>query len=151
MLCMRKSVVCLGMIVALGTGARGEDATWFTDLSKAQAQAKTEHKLVLMDFNGSDWCPACKVLRKSVFSTKKFQEYAKQNLILVDVDFPHNKELPEKQKKANEALADKYEVEGLPTVVILGSDGKELEKKVGYEGETPKEYIAEIEKLKAKR
>ena len=104
--------------------------------------------MVLMDFNGSDWCPPCKALRKNVLSTKEFEDYAKKNLVLVDVDFPRGKELPADQKKANEALSEKYGIEGLPTVIVLSGDGKQLKKKVGYSGQETKDFIAELEKLK---
>ena len=120
---------------------------WLTDLSKAQAQAKTEHKIILMDFNGSDWCPPCKALRKNVFSSPEFIEYAKKNVVLVDVDFPRHKELEKAQKDANEALAKKFGVEAFPTVVVLDDNGKQLKKAEGYDGQTAKEFIAELQKL----
>jgi thiol:disulfide interchange protein len=123
------------------------DALWLTDLAKAQAKAKAENKLVLMDFNGSDWCPPCKALRKNVLSTQEFVDYAKKNLVLVDVDFPHTEQDPA-LKKANQALGEKYGIEGLPTVIVLSSDGKQLKKNVGYSGAGTKEFIADLEKLK---
>jgi thioredoxin-related protein len=121
---------------------------WLTDLPKAQAKARSENKMVLMDFNGSDWCPPCKALRKNVLSSPEFVQYAKKNLVLVDVDFPRHKTQSEELKKANEQLSEQYKVEGFPTVVVLSSEGKELTKKVGYDGESPKDFIAELEKLK---
>jgi thioredoxin-related protein len=124
------------------------DDLWLTDLAKAQAKAKAENKMVLMDFNGSDWCPPCKALRKNVLSTQEFVDYAKKNLVLVDVDFPHNTHQAAELKKANEALGAKYGVEGLPTVIVLSSDGKQLKKDVGYSGAGTKEFIADLEKLK---
>jgi thioredoxin-related protein len=124
------------------------DDLWLTDLAKAQAKAKTEQKLVLMDFNGSDWCPPCKALRKNVLSTQEFIDYAKKNLVLVDVDFPRLTEQVAELKKANEALGAKYGVDGLPTVIVLSSDGKELKRKIGYSGQETKEFIADLEKLK---
>ena len=75
------------------------EATWLTDLPKAQAQAKAEKKIVLMDFTGSDWCPPCKALHKNVFSTQEFQEYAAKNLVLVEVDFPRAKQQTEELRK----------------------------------------------------
>lgn len=120
---------------------------WLTDLSKAQDQAKTDHKMVLMDFNGSDWCPPCKALRKTVLSSPEFMDYAKKNLVLVDVDFPHHKELPKSQQQANESLAQKFGVEGFPTVIVLNSEGKELKKSVGYDGQSAKDFVAELAKL----
>ena len=126
------------------------EGDWLTDLPKAKSLAKEEKKMVLMDFNGSDWCPPCKALRKNVLSSSEFVEYAKKNLVLVDLDFPRHKELPEELKKANEALSQKYKIEGFPTVIVLSSDGKELTKKVGYDGQNAKDFIAELEKLKSK-
>ena len=123
------------------------EENWLTDLAKAQAQAKTEHKMVLMDFNGSDWCPPCKALRKNVLSSPEFIEYAKKNLVLVDVDFPKHKEIDKSQKQANEALAQKYGVEAFPTIIVLDSKGKKLKKDEGYSGESAKEFIANLQKL----
>ena len=120
---------------------------WLIDLPQAQAQAKADHKWVLMDFNGSDWCPPCKALRKNVLSSPEFVQYARKNLVLVDVDFPRHKELPKAQKNTNEALAQKYGVEAFPTVIVLNSDGKEIKKSVGYDGQSAKEFIAELQKL----
>ena len=126
-----------------------EELQWLTDLPKAQAQAKTEKKLVFIDFNGSDWCAPCKQLR-SVLSSKDFADYAKANLVLVDIDFPHQKEQSEELKKANTGLSEKYNVEAFPTTVILDADGKELKREVGFGGQKAKELIAELEKLKKK-
>ncbi len=143
---MKKITLCLLACWAVWQ-ANAEDL-WLTDLAKAKAQAKSEKKMVLMDFNGSDWCPPCKALRKNVLSSPEFIQYAKQNLVLVDVDFPRHKTVSEELKKANEQLSDQYKVEGFPTIVVLSSDGKELTKRVGYDGESPKDFITELDKLK---
>ena len=44
---------------AVGAGSPAVTLPWLTDLPKAEAQAKQEHKMVFLDFTGSDWCPAC--------------------------------------------------------------------------------------------
>ena len=64
------------------------------------------------------------------------------------VDFPHGKPLSEQQTKANEALAKKYEVEGFPTIIVLDGTGKQLSKEIGYSGESAKEFVAKLAKLK---
>jgi thioredoxin-related protein len=146
---MKKIALCLlGCWAVFQATAAEED--WLTDLSKAKSIAKEQKKMVLMDFNGSDWCPPCKALRKNVLSAPEFIEYAKKNLVLVDLDFPRHKQQPEELKKANEALSQKYNIEGFPTVIVLSSDGKELTKKVGYDGQNAKDFIAELEKLKSR-
>lgn len=105
--------------------------------------------MVLMDFNGSDWCPPCKALRKTVLNSQEFKDFAKDNLVLVDVDFPHQKQQTEELKKANKALSEKFSIEGYPTVIVLSPDGKELKKMVGYDGQSAKEFIADLQKLKS--
>src|ERR1051325_8828309 len=142
--------IAIGLIACwalLQAGA--EELQWLTDLPKAQAKAKKENKLVMLDFTGSDWCGWCIKLNKEVFSKPEFAEYAKKNLILVEVDFPVKKKLPEELKKANESLQEKYKVEGYPTIVVLDGEGKHLGD-TGYVEGGPKAFIAELEKIKKK-
>ena len=123
------------------------ELNWQTDLPKAQAQAKAENKLVMMDFTGSDWCGWCIKLNKEVFSQPEFAEYAKKNVVPVEVDFPHKKQLSPAQKSANAALAKKYKIEGYPTIIVLNSMGQKIGE-LGYMPGGPKAFIAELEKLK---
>lgn len=145
---MKKIALCLLASWAVWQ-VTAEEGPWQTDFSKAQAQAKSEKKMVLMDFNGSDWCPPCKALRKTVLNSQEFKDFAKDNLVLVDVDFPHQKQQTEELKKANKALAEKFSIEGYPTVIVLSPDGKELKKMVGYDGQSAKEFVADLQKLKS--
>jgi thioredoxin-related protein len=119
---------------------------WNTDLAKAQAQAKKENKLVMLDFTGSDWCGWCIKLNKEVFSTEEFADYAKKNLVLVEVDFPRRKEQSAEQKKANQALQEKYSIQGYPTIIVLNPDGKKLGD-LGYMN-SPKPFIKKLDDLK---
>jgi thioredoxin-related protein len=134
--------------LALQTGLA--EVQWTTDLPAAQKKAKEEKKLVLMDFTGSDWCGWCIKLNKEVFSTKEFADYAKDNLVMVEVDFPRKKQLSDAQKKANDALQAKYGAEGFPTIVVLNSEGKQVWKQVGYMQGGPKAWIAKLDEAKKK-
>lgn len=145
---MKKIALVLAGFWVLAQACAGE-TEWMTSLPKAQAKAKEEHRLVIMDFTGSDWCPWCIKLRKEVFNTAEFTEYAKTNLVPVEVDFPRSKEQSAEQKKANDALLKKYKIEGFPTVVVLNTEGKRLGE-LGYDEGGPKPFIAKIEALKAK-
>src|SRR5260221_13878642 len=109
--------IAVGLLAALALFRAGaEERQWMTDLSKAQAKAKAEKKLVMLDFTGSDWCGWCIKLHKEVFSKPEFEEYAKKNLVLVEVDFPRGKQQTEELKKANQKLQQKYGIEGYPTL-----------------------------------
>jgi protein disulfide-isomerase len=141
--------MAIGLIAGLAIlRVSAQEVQWMTDLPKAQAKAKAEHKMVMMDFNGSDWCPPCKALHKNVLESPEFAKYAKDNLVLVDVDFPRSKKQSDELKKANQELQKKHEIKGYPTIVVLSSDGKELKKKVGYSGQKAADFIAELDKLK---
>lgn len=122
---MKKLTMTLLAAGALLTASAGE-LNWLTDATKAQAQAKAENKLVLLDFTGSDWCIWCVKLNKEVFDTPEFAEYAKKNLVLVEVDFPRKKKLDDAQKQANEALSKKYGIKGFPTLILLDGEGKKI-------------------------
>ena len=145
---MKKIAIALIACWTLLQAYAAEDGQWLTDFSKAQAQAKKENKLVLMDFNGSDWCPPCKALKKNVFSTSEFSTYARKNLVLVDVDFPRHTAQAAELKKANQALSEKHKIEVFPTVIVVDADGKQVKRIEGYDGKNAKEFIADLEKLK---
>jgi thiol:disulfide interchange protein len=96
---------------------------WSTDLDKALATAKKEKKSVLVEFTGSDWCPPCIAMRKNVFSKKEFVEAASRKYVLVELDFPKgNPEVADQ----NKPHAEKFKIEGFPTVVLLDPEGKEF-------------------------
>jgi len=114
-------------------------------LSAALNQARSENKLVLLDFTGSDWCGWCKKFDKDVLSTDKFAGYAKNKLVLVTLDFPSHIKQDAALKQANEQLAKRFGVNGFPTFVLLNSAGKELGRQVGYLKGGPDAFIAELD------
>ena len=141
----------VSVLVALSLfEASAAEPTWLTDLSAAQEQARTEKKLVLIDFTGSDWCGWCIKLNKDVFSKPEFIKYAKENLVLVEVDFPKRKQQSPDQKKANEALQNKYNVQGFPTIIVIDANGKTVWSNEGYLSGGPKAMIDAIESAKKK-
>ncbi len=103
-----------------------KEAHWLTDFDAAKAQARSEKKLLLMNFTGSDWCPPCMMLEKAVFAKPEFRGYAAEHLVLLEVDFPRRKNLSDEQRTANTALAQKYGIEGFPTVIVLDPGGEPL-------------------------
>ncbi len=146
---MKKIVIVLLAATALGR-VNAAESTWLTDLPKAEAQAKAESKIVLMDFTGSDWCGWCIKFKKEVLDTAEFQDYAAKNVVLVELDYPSKKVQSAELKKANAALKDQYNIHGYPTLVVLDKDGKEIGRQVGYSKGGPQAFIARLEKFKAK-
>jgi len=126
------------------------ESTWLTDLPKAQAQAKAENKIVLMDFTGSDWCGWCIKFRKEVLNTPEFQAYAAKNVVLVELDYPNKKVQSADLKKANAALKTQYDIHGFPTLLVLNQNGKEIGRQVGFSQGGPAAFIAKLEGYKKK-
>ncbi len=145
---MKKTLIGMLLSLVLASPALAE-LTWMTDVPKALEKAKAENKLVMLDFTGSDWCGWCIKLNKEVFSTTEFAEYAKKNIVPVEIDFPKRKQQSEELKKANKALLAKYKIEGYPTIIVLNSAGKKVGE-LGYEEGGPKNFIAKLEALKGK-
>jgi thioredoxin-related protein len=120
---------------------------WLTSYEQAQKEAQATHRLLLMDFTGSDWCGWCIMLDKEVFSKPEFKEYASKNLVLLELDFPRMKQMPAETAAQNERLLMKYRIQGFPTVVVFDSSGKPLGA-LGYTQGGPQAFIAQLEKLR---
>jgi thioredoxin-related protein len=108
---------------------------WSTDFEKAKQTAVQEHKLILLNFSGSDWCGPCIRLRKDIFDSETFKKMADTTLVLVNADFPRQRknQLPKELQQQNDKLADKYNATGVfPLTVLLTTDGKLIKKWEGY-------------------
>lgn len=133
-------------LFALGAVSARAEANWLSDISKAQTEAKANHKLLLLDFTGSDWCIWCKKLHAEVFSKPEFQDYAKDHLVLMTVDFPRQSPLAPEVRKQNEELAAKYGIQGFPTIIVLNGDGKQVGE-LGYQPGGATAFVQELQKL----
>jgi thioredoxin-related protein len=120
--------------------------TWLGDFSQAKTEAAQQHKLIVLNFSGSDWCGPCIKLKKDVFESPEFTAFSEANLILLRADFPRLKknQLPKEQQDKNDALAEKYNPNGeFPLTVLLNQDGKVLREWKGYQG-NKEQFMAEI-------
>jgi len=118
---------------------------WTESYAGAVRQAKAAGKKILLNFTGSDWCVNCWRLDDEVFSKPAFADYAAKSFVLVTVDLPIRRALPDAVKQQNDALQAKYQVENLPTLIVLDGDEKELAWVQGYKGEGVAGLLAELE------
>jgi len=125
--------------------AHDSQPLWRNDLPGALQQARSENKLVLLDFTGSDWCGWCIKFDHDVLSTETFSAYASQRLELVKLDFPHHTPQSDDLRRVNAALATQFGVDGYPTYVLLDADGRELGRQVGYREGGPNAFISELD------
>jgi protein disulfide-isomerase len=125
------------------------DGSWVTDYEQAKQFAKQLDRPMLMNFTGSDWCPPCKALESTVFETAEFQKWARENVILVKLDFPQQKQLSAAEQQQNRALAVKHEVQGFPTVLLLDAEEKVVGR-TGFRQGGAKPYIQHLEGMMKK-
>jgi len=123
------------------------NVTWLGDFSEAKQEASKSHKLILINFSGSDWCGPCIRERKEILENDAFTKYASDHLILVRADFPRQKknQLSKEQTKRNELLADKYNPDGkFPYTLLVDDQGKVLKDWDGFPNESPEQFVNQV-------
>jgi thioredoxin-related protein len=107
------------VFLALVTSANAADLHWYSTLEEASSAAIKVNKPMFLDF-WADWCAACKVMEKDLYNDQAFASVA-DRFVLVRINF---------DKKT--ALARKYNIEALPTVVFTDSYGGEFIRHRGF-------------------
>jgi protein disulfide-isomerase len=141
-----KKFLSVLVVVFCASAMFGAENDWVENFDTAKKMSASAKKLILIDFTGSDWCGWCIKLDKEVFAKPEFKKYAADNFILVKIDFPRKKKLSSEQQQNNRSLAEKYNVEGFPTVLLLDSSGKELAR-TGYFQGTAADYVEHLKDL----
>ncbi|MCA1965101.1 MAG: thioredoxin family protein [Flavobacterium sp.] len=118
-----------------------EELTWHTDMSKATDISIKENKPMFLFFTGSDWCGWCIRLQKEVFKTPEFIKWAKENVVLVELDFPRKNNQSEEVKMQNAQLQQQLQVRGYPTVWFVSAT-KTAEAKVNLNALGSTGYVA---------
>ncbi len=106
---------------------------WYTSVGDATREAQRSGRPILVDLYAA-WCGWCKELDRNVFSTPRFHQFAR-DFVLLRVDTEDGGEGSE--------LDRRYQVESLPTTLLLDGDRILLGKVEGYA--PTDEYIAEIQ------
>lgn len=135
--------------IALSAGLLSQAAaelTWHTDFEAGQKAATEAGKPLLVDFTGSDWCHWCIQLKDEVFSKPEFEAVAEE-YVLVELDFPEAEDaITPEQRAKNEALAEKFMVQGFPTVILFDGTGRPYAR-TGYEAGGPEKYLAHLAEI----
>lgn len=137
------AVLLSAVIIGCSKGGSNDNLNWEENLETALQKAKTENKAVLVNFTGSDWCVWCQKLSAEVFSKSEFEDYAEGNLILVKIDFPEKIEQSAETKAYNNQLAQRYGVQGFPTILLFNSQGK-MVLQTGYQPGGPVSYVEHL-------
>jgi thioredoxin-related protein len=121
-------------------------ADWLTDFEQARQSAREKNLPILAAFVGLDWCPWCQKLEEEVLSQQEFLTFAENHFVLFKADYPQNQEQPARIKEQNKALAKKYGIDSVPTVLILDGKGNPLAK-TGYRHGGLEPYLNHLEEI----
>ena len=126
-----------GFLLVAGWQMPKGSLTWEHSEELAVAKARSEKRPMLIDFTAT-WCGACQELAKDTFADPRVMEKAvAENFVAVKVDATNDDD------PKVDAVKGKYKVEGLPTVVIYDSSGKERKRFNEFVG--PEPFLAAIE------
>jgi thioredoxin-related protein len=120
---------------------------WRSSMEEAREIARKDHRHILLNFSGSDWCGPCILLRKDVFDDPVFEAMADTSLVLVNADFPRMRknQLPKEQQAANDRLADAYNPKGkFPLTLLFTAEGRVLKEWEGNPGLKPAEFSRQV-------
>jgi thiol:disulfide interchange protein len=131
--------VLLGCSRTAGSGAAvsGRSAVaWEKDLGVALSRADSEGKVVMVDFY-TGWCGWCKKLDETTLADPAVQSTLKR-LVAVKLD----------AERGGRAAAERYGVDGFPTVIFLNAKGVEVARIPGYL--PPGEFLEELNDILSK-
>lgn len=118
--------------------APAKPIAWEHDEKKALAAAKAQNKPLMIDFT-ADWCGACKKLARETFAeTSVRKELDRFVLLKLDATNDDDPAVVDVQKR--------YKVVGLPTVILIGSDGEEVKRFTDFV--PPKEFLPALQQVK---
>lgn len=154
---LSRFVTCLLALIWLtslsASASAADDSIWMQDLQPALQAAAAQGKDVLVDFTGSDWCKWCVRLDEEVFSKSEFLDYARENFVLVKLDFPREggeawSAMDPGLRGRNQAESAAFMVSGLPTVLLLSTRGV-MYARSGYEAGGADNYVKHLEGLRS--
>lgn len=110
-----------GALQATNLESHSGDIQWAGTWDAALFRARSEERVVLVTFY-ADWCMWCKKLENTTLADGAVASFLAKNTVPVRLDVDGD----------GRELSDEYDVDGLPTVLVISSDGTELGRISGY-------------------
>ena len=99
---------------------------WREDVTAARAQARTDQKPMLLNFT-ADWCPPCRDMTRHVYSQRPIANLITDTFVPIRVDMS-----PLSPASPQAELADHYQVQYLPTLIMTTAQGREQRRLSGF-------------------
>ena len=135
-------------------GYKAKNEGWLVKIEEAHALSEKTGKPIMANFTGSDWCGWCKRLDAAVFTKPEFKKWAAENVVLLELDYPRRKSVPDAIRQQNASLQQAFGVRGFPTVWVFKLEEGEQQGqisilglgKTGYKSNV-KEFTNDIDRM----
>ncbi len=118
---MKKFSVLLALLFIIGT-SHSQIKFEKGSLADVISKAKSENKVLMVDVL-TDWCKWCIELDNKVYSSPQVYEFANAKQVNYKIDA---------EKGEGIDFANKYKVNGYPTILFLDGNGNEIDRLIGY-------------------
>ncbi|MCX7010590.1 MAG: hypothetical protein NTY53_25655 [Kiritimatiellaeota bacterium] len=142
-----RQMFAVALLALAAVMARAGQEQWTLDVDKAMEKAKTEKKILFLNFTSSDGNKTVEKFNKEILGQEKFYAYARDNgVILVDIIMGAKKPKNPATAKQHAAAVKKYGVKKCPLVIIADSAGKPLGE-LEYAAGGPAPFVAKLDEL----
>lgn len=108
------------------------EVSWESDMPAALERAGREGKPVLVNFY-ADWCVWCKRLESTTLRDAKVASVLQNKVVPLSLNVDGD----------GKELSNEYQVDGLPTIIVLDAGGRELGRIPGYM--PPDSFLKQVE------
>jgi thiol:disulfide interchange protein DsbD len=130
--------IAIAVVAVLPTTPPAARIAWHPFDQTVLERAKVEGQPVILDFY-ADWCPPCQEMERKTYVDPRVIE-ASKDFIMVKVDL--TRQTPQGQR-----LMEEFDIQGIPTLVILNRQGEEIKKErvAGYLGS--EEFLEKLQHI----
>lgn len=140
---MRSPQIVIGMMLVLVALAAKLEAAgpasasvWRTDPAQAMADAKRLNRPIVMHF-GARWCAPCQKMEHETLKSPELLRILQVGFVAIKIDV-----------EAHPDFQRRFQVENLPTDILLTPDGRVLSRTEGHQSKV--DYLATVSRIDAR-